>query len=106
MKSMPESNDTLLLADQERQLLNQAAKIRKLQAKVMDLESDLSDIVQAAEKGDVEELERAIADTKALLLARGWTVCRDCGEVYWPPDWGRTKEDGCPNCEEIEPDGH
>jgi hypothetical protein len=75
-------------------------ELARWKARAMDAESDLSDIVQAAGKGDCRALERAINDAKALLVGHGWQVCSECSEVWHPEDHPE-----CPVCVEEEGGG-
>jgi hypothetical protein len=101
---MKELEEALAQGGREQVLKNLAANCRRWRGAstplLLEAESDLSDIVQAAEKGDCRALAQAINEAKVLLMRRGWQVCEDCGEVWWPPDHGRSRIDECPNCVE------
>jgi hypothetical protein len=100
---MKELEEALARGGRERALKDMVANRRRWRGAstpLLEAESDLRDIVQAAEKGDCRALAQAINEVKALLMSRGWQVCEDCGEVWWPPDHGRSRMDECPNCVE------
>jgi hypothetical protein len=99
---MKELEEALAQGGRERALKDLVANRRRWRGVstplLLEAERDLRDIVQAAEKGDCRALAQAINDVKAMLVSRGWQVCEDCEEVWWPPDHGRSRMDECPNC--------
>lgn len=79
----------------------QARELKRIMAISYDLQSDMSDIVQAWLQGKTfKEIGDHIEQGRGLLDAEGWRVCTVCSEVWHPDDW---KGPGnCPVCDEME----